>query len=159
MQGNSQLRRIVGDANRNLVYNFGCFGDSGRDYSDVGITADSTTNAGEQRAIHGAHSGLGLSGRSHYKRQIRWRRWQQNISDRVESYPKLLGKPRTLSLVIVSVEGERAAALLISARSKLLASSKSGLAASAVGCGPQYVFRETISHNLQSTFPASILNF
>ena len=48
----SQLRGIVGDANRNLVHNFRGFRDGRSDNSDIGV------NAGEQRAIHGAHFDL-----------------------------------------------------------------------------------------------------
>ena len=116
------------------MHNFGCFWDSGRRNSDVGVTADSTAHAGEQRAIHGAHSGLGL-GDPTINARFEGDGSGKMYPERDESYPKLLRKPRTLALIVASVEGERVAtaADLISARSKLLASSKSGLAASAVG--------------------------
>ena len=54
----SQLRGIVGDANRNLVHNFKGFRDGRGDYPDIGVTAHGAADVGEQRAIHGAHFGL-----------------------------------------------------------------------------------------------------
>ena len=57
MSYNLQLRRIVGDANRNLVHNFRGFLDGWRDYPDFRGTACSATDVSEQRAIHGAHFG------------------------------------------------------------------------------------------------------
>ena len=53
------MRRIVGDANRNLVHNFRGFRDGRSDNSDIGVTANGdAADAGEQRAIHGAHFDL-----------------------------------------------------------------------------------------------------